>query len=157
MPGTFPYAMIQPAETARINPRPFIMLPLICEVVAAPVLLLFPFAFPPMALLTPKLEEAPLAEESAVVLESVGCTVMTVVSASSVLLEELSSLVELDGRDEDDEGDDDEEEEDDEPDVVLLLLPLLLPPEDEPLPESAVPSPPETSLPVPHGIFSPVG
>lgn len=158
-----PYAMIHPADTASINPSPAIMFPLTCfALVAAPVLLLLPFAFPPIALLTPVLDddEAPAALVFERVAEVLGCTVTTVVSASvlaSVLeapVDEAAALLEPLGVDAEAPFPDDEEPAD----VVLdedELPPLLPPPVDDP--ESAVPSPPEIIVPVPHGIFSPVG
>lgn len=126
--------------------------------------MLFPFAFPPIALLTPVLdEEAPAALVfERVAAEVLGCTVTTVVSASvlaSVLEapvdeEEAAALLEPLGVDAEAPPFPDDEEP---ADVVLDDEGELPPPPPDDDPESAVPSPPEIILPVPHGIFSPVG
>lgn len=144
------YAIKAPATSANTIPRPAAIFPLTFNDEAAPVLLLFPFAFPPIALLTPADEVVPVERVLLILVvdeaADVGSAEVIASVVESLSAEVAEVLLLLDGT----------EDGEDEPEPVLeLLLPppvvlLLLPPLD-------VPSPPETILPVPQGIASPLG
>jgi len=140
--------MIHPAPIASIRPNPAVMLPEATFFAAAPVLLLL---FPAIPLETGLVVDLVEVLDRRVLAVVLGCTVTTVVPASVVSSADVL-VVEVEDVDTPVPDEGTELDPPVDPDPVPLVAELLLPE-----PELALPSPPETMRPVPHGIADPSG